>query len=69
MKFLIVQQAGPERMKAVYYDGAVKMFDALEKTASKPRLIIISAMTVRSASKSYPAHYASSSNCPSVRLL
>ncbi|KAH7099609.1 NAD-binding protein [Auriculariales sp. MPI-PUGE-AT-0066] len=50
-------EGGPERIRAVSYEGAVKVFDALEKTVSKPRLLTISAMAVRDTSKDYPAHY------------
>ncbi|KAH7099610.1 NADH(P)-binding-domain-containing protein [Auriculariales sp. MPI-PUGE-AT-0066] len=50
-------KGGPERTKAVDHDGALKVFDAIEKTTSKPRLILVSAIAVRDKTKPYPSHY------------
>jgi len=51
----------PERTKAVDYDGAVKVFDAIEAVPGneKPRLILVSAIDCRNPDKldQYPAHY------------
>ena len=50
---------GEERTKKVDYEGAVKVFDAIEGTSGvKPRLILVSAVDVRDPEK-IPAHYAS----------
>ncbi|EDR04922.1 uncharacterized protein LACBIDRAFT_191198 [Laccaria bicolor S238N-H82] len=50
---------GEERTKKVDYEGAVKVFDAIEGiTTSKPRLILVSAVDIRDPEK-VPAHYAS----------
>jgi len=48
---------GEARTKAVDYEGALKIFDAIEKTNKKPRLIAISAIDVRDTNKPPPAHY------------
>ncbi|KAF7300329.1 NAD(P)-bd-dom domain-containing protein [Mycena chlorophos] len=49
---------GEERTKAVDYEGAVKVFDAIESLdeAVRPRLILVSAVDVRDPEK-IPAHY------------
>ena len=50
---------GEERTKKVDYEGAVKVFDAIEGTSGvKPRLILVSAVDIRDPEK-IPAHYAS----------
>ena len=47
-----------ERTKRVDYEGALKVFDAIEGVeGEKPRLILVSAMDVRDRSKGIPAHY------------
>jgi hypothetical protein len=52
-------QGGEERTKKVDYEGAVKVFDAIEGTSGvKPRLILVSALDIRDPEK-IPAHYAS----------
>lgn len=52
-------KGGPERTKAVDYEGALKVFDAIEAVqGKKPRLILVSAVDVRDRTK-IPAHYAS----------
>ncbi|KAJ7200575.1 NADH(P)-binding-domain-containing protein [Mycena pura] len=48
---------GEERTKAVDYEGALKVFDALELVEEpRPRLILVSAIDVRDPEK-VPAHY------------
>ncbi|KAJ7607535.1 NADH(P)-binding-domain-containing protein [Roridomyces roridus] len=48
---------GEERTKAVDYEGAVKVFDAIEGVQGpKPRLILVSALDVRNPDV-IPAHY------------
>ncbi|KAJ7258053.1 NADH(P)-binding-domain-containing protein [Mycena haematopus] len=50
-------EAGPERTKAVDWDGAVKVFDAIEAVkGTPPRLILVSAIDIRDPNK-IPAHY------------
>jgi len=50
-------KGGPERTKTVDYEGAVKVFDAIEQVEGKtPRLITISGADVRDENK-IPAHY------------
>ncbi|KAJ7200581.1 hypothetical protein GGX14DRAFT_372168 [Mycena pura] len=50
-------QGGEERTKAVDYEGALKVFDALELVEEpRPRLILVSAIDVRDPEK-VPAHY------------
>ena len=50
-------KGGPERTKAVDYEGAVKVFDAIEGVESnKPRLILVSALDVRNPDI-MPEHY------------
>jgi hypothetical protein len=50
-------KGGEERTKAVDYEGAVKVFDAIEGVSgSKPRLILVSAIDIRDESK-VPEHY------------
>lgn len=51
-------KGGADRTKAVDYEGALKVFDALEavKSEPKPRLILVSAVDVRDPEK-IPEHY------------
>jgi len=50
-------KGGEERTKRVDYEGAVKVFDAIEAMQGhKPRLILVSAIDVRDPDK-IPAHY------------
>ncbi|KAG6915482.1 hypothetical protein DXG01_011313 [Tephrocybe rancida] len=50
-------KGGEERTKKVDYEGALKVFDALEAVqGAKPRLILVSAIDVRDPDK-IPAHY------------
>lgn len=48
---------GEERTKSVDYEGALKVFDAIEGVqGTRPRLILVSAIDVRDPEK-IPAHY------------
>lgn len=50
-------KGGPERTKKVDYEGAVKVFDAIEQVkGDKPRLILVSAIDIRDPNI-VPAHY------------
>jgi len=53
-------KGGPERTKAVDYEGALKVFDAVERVeGEKPRVILVSAIDTRDPDKleHYPSHY------------
>ncbi|BGP54572.1 hypothetical protein JCM8202_004946 [Rhodotorula sphaerocarpa] len=52
-------KGGKERTKAVDEDGAIKVFDALERISStkKPYLILVGALDTRDTSQAPPAHY------------
>ncbi|KAL1687247.1 NADH(P)-binding-domain-containing protein [Schizophyllum commune] len=51
-------KGGEARTKAVDYEGAVKVFDAIEAVEDpKPRLILVSAVDVRDPTKPPPPHY------------
>lgn len=53
-------KGGAERTRMVDYEGAVKVFDAIEAVkGTKPRLIMVSAIDVRDRSKPAPEHYVS----------
>lgn len=50
-------QGGEERTKKVDYEGALKIFDAIEGVqGEKPLLILVSAVDIRNPDK-IPAHY------------
>lgn len=50
---------GEERTKAVDYEGALKVFDAIEGVqGTKPRLILVSAVDIRDENQ-IPEHYVS----------
>ncbi|KAG6809683.1 hypothetical protein H0H92_015158 [Tricholoma furcatifolium] len=50
-------KGGEERTKKVDYEGAIKVFDAIEAVPNpKPRLILVSAIDIRDPEK-IPAHY------------
>ncbi|KAK7055543.1 NADH(P)-binding-domain-containing protein [Favolaschia claudopus] len=50
-------KGGEERTKSVDYEGALKVFDAIEAVeTARPRLILVSAIDVRDPEK-MPAHY------------
>ena len=53
-------KGGEELTKKVDYEGALKVFDAIEgvEGSVKPRLILVSALDVRDPKK-IPAHYVS----------
>jgi hypothetical protein len=58
------ENAGDERIRRVDYEGAVKVFDAIEGVKGpKPRLVLISSVDVRDPDK-IPAHYASANTFP-----
>jgi len=51
-------KGGEERTKKVDYEGAVKVFDAIEAVKGiKPRLILVSAVDVRNPDGEVPEHY------------
>ena len=52
-------KGGAERTNAVDRDGAIKVFDAIEslEEASRPRLLVVSALGTRDRSKPTPAHW------------
>jgi len=53
-------KGGPERMKTVDYEGAVKVFDAVERVeGDKPHVILVGALDTRDPDKldQYPLHY------------
>lgn len=49
-------KGGPERTRAVDYDGACKVFKACEAAGIK-RLLLVSAIDTRDRSKGYPEYY------------
>jgi uncharacterized protein YbjT (DUF2867 family) len=50
-------KGGEERTKSVDYEGALKVFDAIEGVqGTRPRLILVSAIDLRDPEK-IPAHY------------
>lgn len=56
-------KGGEERTKKVDFDGAVKVFDAIEAVKGpKPRLILVSAIDIRDPQK-IPAHYVGILSC------
>jgi uncharacterized protein YbjT (DUF2867 family) len=53
-------KGGPEKTKKVDYEGAVKVFDAIEQVkGKKPRLILVSSVDVRDPNGKVPEHYVS----------
>ncbi|KAI0628663.1 hypothetical protein C8Q77DRAFT_1162064 [Trametes polyzona] len=51
-------KSGDEGFKTIDYEGAIKVFDAIEAVQGpKPRLVLISSMDIRDPSKPIPAHY------------
>ncbi|KAF7297460.1 NAD(P)-bd-dom domain-containing protein [Mycena indigotica] len=62
-------KGGEERTKSVDYEGALKVFDAIESLAegSRPRLILVSALDVRDPEK-VPAHYSEEDIALSTRI-
>ena len=64
-------KGGDERTRAVDYEGAVKVFDAVEgMQGDKPRIILLSALDVRNPDKleTYPAHYTEDDKMNSRRV-
>lgn len=49
-------KGGPERTRAVDYEGALKVFDGME-LAGVERIVLISAADVRDRGASPPSHY------------
>lgn len=50
-------KGGPERTRKVDYEGALKVFDAIELVGgAKPRLILVSAIDIRDPN-TIPPHY------------
>ena len=61
-------KGGPERTKAVDYEGAVKVFDAIEGVeGAKPRLVLVSAIDVRDVNADPPPHYVSATHLVQCR--
>ncbi|KAJ7055245.1 NADH(P)-binding-domain-containing protein [Mycena amicta] len=62
-------KGGEERTKSVDYEGAVKVFDAIESIAQaeRPRLVLVSALDVRDPEK-IPAHYTEEDISLSARI-
>ncbi|KAI0766415.1 NADH(P)-binding-domain-containing protein [Trametes elegans] len=61
-------KGGEERTRKVDYEGAVKVFDAIEAVEGpKPRLVLVSAIDVRDLSK-VPAHYNDADKAESERI-
>ncbi|KAF9461358.1 hypothetical protein BDZ94DRAFT_1310628 [Collybia nuda] len=61
-------KGGPERTKAVDYEGAVKVFDAIEGVSGpKPRLILVSAIDVRNPER-IPSYYDEKDLAVSARM-
>lgn len=53
-------KGGPDATKKVDYEGALKVFDAIEGVAGKkPRLVLVSAVDVRNPDGPVPSHYVS----------
>lgn len=54
-------KGGPERTKKVDYEGAIKVFDAIEGVqGKKPRLILVSAIHAGNLDGKCPEHYVGS---------
>ncbi|KAJ7868563.1 NADH(P)-binding-domain-containing protein [Mycena olivaceomarginata] len=61
-------KGGEERTKSVDYEGALKVFDAIEGVqGTRPRLILVSAIDVRDPEK-IPAHYTEEDKAMSTRI-
>ncbi|KDQ56023.1 hypothetical protein JAAARDRAFT_318144 [Jaapia argillacea MUCL 33604] len=61
-------KGGPERTRKVDYEGALKVFDAIEAVqGSKPRLILVSAVDVRDLNK-VPDYYTEEDLAVSKRM-
>ncbi|KAJ9110871.1 hypothetical protein QFC19_001380 [Naganishia cerealis] len=60
-------KGGEERTKAVDYEGALKVFDALE-SSNIHRIVMVSAADLRDTSKGYPSYYNEASRQLSDRM-
>ncbi|KAJ6578726.1 NADH(P)-binding-domain-containing protein [Mycena vulgaris] len=61
-------KGGEERTKSVDYEGALKVFDAIEAVQGpRPRLVLVSALDVRDPNKT-PAHYSEEDIALSTRI-
>lgn len=60
-------KGGEERTKAVDYEGALKVFDAME-SANVHRIVMVSATDLRDTSKGYPEYYNEASRKLSDRM-
>ncbi|KAF7369764.1 hypothetical protein MVEN_00308500 [Mycena venus] len=61
-------KGGEERTKSVDYEGALKVFDAIEAVEGvRPRLILVSAIDVRDPEK-IPAHYTEEDKALATRV-
>ncbi|KAJ9093318.1 hypothetical protein QFC20_007141 [Naganishia adeliensis] len=60
-------KGGEERTKAIDYEGAIKIFDALE-ASNTHRIVMVSAANLRDTSKGYPEYYNEASNMHYKRL-
>ncbi|KAI5451353.1 hypothetical protein NCC49_001946 [Naganishia albida] len=60
-------KGGEERTKAVDYEGAIKIFDALE-ASNTHRIVMVSAADLRDTSKGYPEYYNEASRQLSDRM-
>ena len=57
-------KGAPERTRQVDYEGALKIFDAIELVKGpKPRVIMVSAIDVRDRSTTKPPHYVGHPYC------
>lgn len=53
-------KGGPERTKKIDYEGALKVYDAIEDVSGKkPRLVLVSAVDVRAPDSEPPSYYVS----------
>ncbi|KAF7966904.1 hypothetical protein HWV62_36619 [Athelia sp. TMB] len=51
-------KGGPERTKKIDYEGALKVYDAIEDVSGKkPRLVLVSAVDVRAPDSEPPSYY------------
>lgn len=54
-------KGGKERTVKVDQEGAIKVFDAIDKVdGEKPKLVLVSALDTRDVSKPAPSHYVES---------
>ncbi|KAJ7674257.1 NADH(P)-binding-domain-containing protein [Mycena rosella] len=61
-------KGGEERTKSVDYEGALKVFDAIEAVeGTRPRLVLVSALDIRDPNK-IPAHYSEADIALATRM-